>query len=102
MGVPYKSPRSIPFNPLRTLRLCIALGATRRAVVALYTCIWQKGWLPDDEDDWHKIAEFVGAPDAGLRIAAPDVKQALLDNGARAIEAGVFGVPTFIAGGNLF
>lgn len=51
MGVPYKSPRGIPFNPLRALRLCIALGATRPAVDALYTCIWQKGWLPDDEDD---------------------------------------------------
>ncbi|MCP5367542.1 MAG: DsbA family protein [Hyphomicrobiales bacterium] len=102
MGVPYRSPRNIPFNPLRALRLCLALGATRGAVDGLFACVWQKGWLPDDDDDWHRMAAHMGAPDASLRIAAPEVKQALLDNGDRATAAGVFGVPTFVADGHLF
>jgi predicted DsbA family dithiol-disulfide isomerase len=36
------------------------------------------------------------------RVASPDVKEALRRNTEEAATAGVFGVPSFIAGGELF
>jgi len=102
MGVAFEVPAAIPFNPLRALRLSIALGSTRGVVDTLFTCVWQKGLRPDDSEGWRAMAAALGVEDADARIREPGVKETLLANGEDAIAAGVFGVPTFVADGITF
>lgn len=102
MGVPFEPPPAIPFNPLRALRLTIALGSAPEVVETLFACVWQKGLRPDDEDGWRAMARAVGVTDADTRIRAPGVKDTLLANGEDAVASGVFGVPTFVADGHPF
>ena len=103
-GIPYALPPAFPFNPIRTLRLCIALGSPRHAVETIFRCIWQDGLLPDDDAGGGAIADAVGtgAGDADALVADAEVKAALIANGERAHEVGIYGVPTFDAGGELF
>ena len=49
-----------------------------------------------------QLAEMLGVPDAGARIAAPEVKDELRRNTDEAIARGVFGVPTLAIGAELF
>jgi len=66
--------------------------------------MWERGLKMDDPA---VIAETLTA--AGLDAAAiaaqsddPAVKQALIDNTEAAVEAGAFGSPTFVVGGELY
>jgi len=99
-GVPMKCPPAHPFNPIQVLRLAIALGCTADAVQAIFDFIWREGRSVGDE--WHALVERLGIADADARIAAPAVKEHLKKNGDEAIRAGVFGVPTFLVGTELF
>jgi 2-hydroxychromene-2-carboxylate isomerase len=102
MGVPYRLPPAHPFNSLKALRLAIALGGDEATVLAIFRCVWQEGWLPDREEGWRAMCEGLAAADADQRIQAPRVKDALRENVALASATGVFGVPTFVANGQLF
>ncbi len=101
-AIPYTLPPAFPFNPIRALRLCIALGNWRDVVEAIFRCIWRDGLLPDDDIGWRAIAEAVGADDADGLVADAEVKAALIANGERALARGIYGVPTFDARGELF
>ncbi len=101
-AIPYALPPAFPFNPIRALRLCVALGSRRDTVETLFRRIWQHGQLPDDDDGWRAIADAVGAVDADGLVADAEVKAALIANGERAQELGIYGVPTFKAGDELF
>jgi 2-hydroxychromene-2-carboxylate isomerase len=101
-GIALKPPPNHPFNPLRALRLAIALGAGLDVVQKIYACIWVDGCLPDDEAGWAAMQKALGVDVGDALIARPEVKQALLGNGARAVSAGVFGVPTLAIAGELF
>jgi 2-hydroxychromene-2-carboxylate isomerase len=101
-GIPFAMPAFHPFNPLKALRLVIALGCSRPAIGEIYRAIWQDGDLPDDPKGWRNIAGRLGVKNADELIADPAVKSALLANGTQAIARGVFGVPTLIAGDELF
>lgn len=101
-AIPYKLPPAFPFNPIRALRLCVALGSPRQTVETIFRCIWRDGLLPDDDGGWRAIAEAVGAADSDAMVANAEVKAALIANGERAQERGIYGVPTFDAGGELF
>jgi len=102
LGLPFRLPSAHPFNPLRALRLAIAMGATREAAGAMLDLVWKDGLRPDDDADWSAMKETLGIEDADQRIADPEVKETLRKNGEKALAAGVFGVPTSIAGGRLF
>lgn len=102
MGVPFRMPPAHPFNPLKALRLCIALGSTRDVVETIFRSVWCDGHLPSDPDGWAAIAAAVGADDADDVIRAPGIKDALYANLSDAIAADVFGVPTFVAYGTPF
>ncbi len=97
-GVELRAPRGHPFNPLPFLRLAIAAGAGVGCVQRIFDYIWREhgDLLPGPGID-RLAAEF--GVDAATDLAAPAVKQALRDNGGQAIAAGVFGVPTIVAGG---
>jgi 2-hydroxychromene-2-carboxylate isomerase len=102
LGIPLRSPPAHPFNPIKALRLSVALGNDPQAVRTIFRHIWREGQTLDDPADWRSLCSQLGIDDAERRIATPEVKTALKSNGDRAIGAGVFGVPTFIIDGELF
>jgi 2-hydroxychromene-2-carboxylate isomerase len=101
-GLDCKLPPKFPFNPLKTLRLALALGPDQATVETIFRCIWEQGLLPEDEQGWRGIVEALGVDDADDRIAESEIKEKLHENGRRAVEAGVFGVPTFVYDGVVF
>lgn len=102
--IPLCLPAQHPFNPLPLLRLALAHGeggvVPVALVVRLFRFVWVEGHLPSEAPAWAALlAELNTAPEA---IETPPVKQALRDNGQRAIDAGVFGVPTAVIDGHNF
>ena len=99
--IPYTLPPAHPFNPIKALRLAIALGCEAGAIETIFRFIWAEGH--DVADDWPALAERFGmsAQEANDRVQATDVKQALIANSEAAIECGVFGVPTFVINGEI-
>jgi len=104
LGVPCRLPPKFPFNPLKALRLTLSLGSKRATIDTIFRCIWRDGLLPEDDAGWQGIVDALGITidDADARIQKPETKEALIENGRRAIDAGVFGVPTFIHEGVIF
>lgn len=101
-GVPFRFPDAHPFNPIKALRLCIALGATRDVTAKIFHAIWGQGHLPDNPDGWQSIQAAVGVDNADELISDPNVKQQLIANGEQALVEGVFGVPAFTSEGEVF
>lgn len=101
-GVPLRFPPAHPFNPLRPLRLAIALGSEPPVIREIFRFIWTEGRLIDDDVEWSALTRRLGVADADGRIAVPEVKNALRRNGEEAVAAGVFGVPSFVADGEVF
>ncbi len=99
-GTPFRFPDAHPFNPIKPLRLAVALNSESDAIREIFRFIWRDGHLPAEDPAWQTLKERLHVSDAMLQSAA--VKQQLRDNGGRAIELGVFGVPTFVADGQLF
>ena len=95
-AVPYKLPPAHPFNPIKALRLAVAMGSEAAAVATIFRFIWAEG--RDPNEDWPALAERFGmsAGQADERVQAPEVKRELIANGEAAIGRGVFGVPTFV------
>ena len=106
LGIACQGPPTHPFNPLRALRLCIAVdesAARRRVACAVMDAAWADGGDLNDESVLHAAAERSGLNGARLleRSQDPVVKQALVAATDAAIAAGVFGVPTFRVGTEL-
>ncbi len=101
-GVPFKFPDAHPFNPIRALRLCVALGPTPDAVGKIFHAIWGEGHLPDTDPGWTAIQAVCGIDNGDELIAEPAVKKQLIENGEQALAENVFGVPSFAAGGEVF
>lgn len=100
--IPLTMPPAHPFNPLNALRLSIVLHNDPDAIRAIFRFIWRDGRRPDDPQSWHELIEQLDVLDAEKRIAANDVKQELRANGRRALDLGVFGVPSLVVDGELF
>ncbi|MGH8727606.1 MAG: 2-hydroxychromene-2-carboxylate isomerase [Burkholderiales bacterium] len=101
-NIPFKFPPAHPFNPVRALRLSIALGNDIAAVRTIFRCIWRDGRLPGELHDWRELIDRLGIADAEAKIADARVKDELRQNFEDAKAAGVFGVPTFAVGDELF
>ena len=93
-------PPAHPFNPLRVLRLSVALDGDPAAIDAIFRFVWAEGRDPDA--DWPALTAALGVTDADALIAAEDVKAALKANTAAAVAAGVYGVPTLAIDGQAF
>lgn len=102
LGLPFKAPSAHPFNPLRLLRLAIALGCERDLVLRLFRFVWSEGKRPDDDADWGGLVAELGILDADARVGALEVKAQLRANTDEAIAHGVFGVPTLVIDEQLF
>ena len=102
LDVPLRLPPAHPFNPLRALRLCIALDNEPAVIDAIFRAIWAEGGDLNRDEDWRALTASLDVPDADARLQADAVKQALRDNTEQAIARGVFGVPTLAIGEELF
>lgn len=102
LGLPLRFPPRHPFNPLRPLRLAIALGCRREAIERIYRFIWGEGRDIDDAANWRALLASLGVEEGDALVGDPQVKEALRQMTEEAIARGVFGVPTVIADGELF
>jgi len=100
--IPFRIPPAHPFNPLKALRLCIALGCGEDAVTEIFRFIWAEGRAPDAESEWQALCGRLGVTDGDARVSASEVKATLRANTEEAAARGVFGVPTFETDGELF
>ena len=102
-GIAMRFPPVHPFNPLKALRLCIARGdaATVRAV---FDHIWCDGIGIDGDAGWQALARRlgIGTDEAEALVSSPEVKEGLRRSTGEAVAAGVYGVPTFRIGNELF
>jgi len=99
-GIPFRMPPAHPFNPLRPLRLTIALDNDPAVIDAIYRFIWAEG--RDPNTDWPALTEALGIGDADARIGDETVKATLKSNTEAAVAAGVYGVPTLMIDGEAF
>lgn len=100
-GIPLRFPPAHPFNPIKALRLAVAMDESMAAIHAIFRHVWREGRHTDSDADWAALAEAVGLKpeEATSRINDPAVKARLIANGHEAIAAGVFGVPTLLVEG---
>jgi len=101
-AIPFKFPQIHPFNPLRALRLCIALGTEPAVVGAIFEFIYAEGRDISADEDWSALAQRLHVDDADALASQPEVKNALRENTQEAVRRGVYGVPTFAVGSELF
>ena len=100
LGLPFRFPATHPFNPLHHLRLAIAARSEPAAVKRIFEALWTTGGEPANPEAYAELARELGVD--ALSAAAPVVKQTLRENTERAAAAGVFGVPSFEADGEIF
>lgn len=102
MGAHFQAPPIHPFPPLTLLRLAIAIDATPQQVLEISRFVWRDGHVAEDEAPFKDLLARLNARDALERINTPAVKETLRRNGEEAVARGVFGVPTLMAGEELF
>ncbi|TXH05508.1 MAG: 2-hydroxychromene-2-carboxylate isomerase [Nevskiaceae bacterium] len=106
-GIPLAPPHTHPFNPLLPLRVaCCELPRTQRLdlIQRLFRAAWAEGRAISEPEVVAAVITEAGL-NADLVLAEAQseaVKARLRSNTEAAIAAGVFGVPTMIARGELF
>jgi 2-hydroxychromene-2-carboxylate isomerase len=105
-GIPFAPPPSHPFNPLVALRAVsvIAEAERRRAIDALFHGAWAGGGGIETEEKVASALNEAGLDGAALVARAKEqpAKDALREQTDRAIQQGVFGVPTMRVGREIF
>ncbi|RDJ97393.1 2-hydroxychromene-2-carboxylate isomerase [Paraburkholderia lacunae] len=102
LGIRYRMPPAHPFNPIKPLRLAIAMGGSLDAVRRIFRHIWRDGHEVASPQGFAALCEAVGFPQGVIAVEETSVKQALRAHTDHAITLGVFGVPTFAFDGELF
>jgi 2-hydroxychromene-2-carboxylate isomerase len=102
LDIPFIMPAVHPFNPLRYLRLIVALGSTPAVVSAVFDTLYTTGCDPESPEAWQDVLERLGVEASALDLGAPEVKDQLKNNTTQAAGEGVFGVPTIVVGERLF
>lgn len=101
-GIPLRFPPAHPFNPLKALRLAVALDCDPEVIRHIFRFIWREGRSIEDPRQWQRLTDELRVIDADVKISMPHVKEQLRANGEEALAHGVFGVPTAMVGGELF
>ncbi|ATG21461.1 2-hydroxychromene-2-carboxylate isomerase [Ralstonia mannitolilytica] len=102
LGIPFRMPPAHPFNPIKALRLTIAMGGSLEAVRAVFRHIWRDGHDVGSPEGFAALCEAVGFAQGVSAVEQPSIKEALRHHTDAAIALGVFGVPTLAADGELF
>lgn len=100
LGVPFRFPASHPFNPLHHLRLALACGASPEAVRRIFDSIWVRGEEATDQARLSKLCQELNIRPE--QLAEQRIKDQLRLNTEEAATRGVFGVPSFVADGEVF
>jgi 2-hydroxychromene-2-carboxylate isomerase len=98
--LPFQMPAAHPFNSLPFLRLAIAAGNTPEAIQAIFRSLWTTGADPADPSLIARLADLLAVP--LHRLGEASVKDELRANTELAIKTGVFGVPSFGIGEQVF
>jgi 2-hydroxychromene-2-carboxylate isomerase len=99
-GEPFKFPTRFPMMTIKALRAYLALPEERRG--AFRAATFRAYWAEDrDINDEAVLKELIGAgaDEVLARCATQDIKDALFAATKRAIDAGVFGAPTWVVDG---
>jgi 2-hydroxychromene-2-carboxylate isomerase len=100
LGIPLRYPSSHPFNPLAHLRLALACGCAPDAVKRIFDSVWMSGENAADAARFAALCEALGVRQE--RLSSDEIKDALRRNTEEAAARGVFGVPSFVADGEVF
>jgi 2-hydroxychromene-2-carboxylate isomerase len=106
-GIPFTTPKTHPFNSLYALRLAskAAAGDLQKQVIAT---LWKAGWQDRIDmggpDELLQVLLEAGLPADELyeKSFSREAKSEVKANIEHATSAGVFGVPSFVASGELF
>lgn len=103
----FKMNPHFPVNTLLLMRGAIAaqnMGQFDAYVEAGLRFMWEDGLKMDDPEVYAKAFQEAGFDGAQLREATqdPEVKAKLVSNTEAAVQRGVFGIPTFILGDDIF
>lgn len=101
-GYPLRFPPAHPFNPVRALRLAMALHCRHEAVDTVFRFIWEEGCDINTPIEWNVIQTRLGLVDGDALVNAPQVKDALRRLSDEALAAGAFGVPTLLIDDEMF
>ncbi|KWA76985.1 2-hydroxychromene-2-carboxylate isomerase [Burkholderia ubonensis] len=102
LGIPFRMPPAHPFNPIRPLRVAIAMGGSLDVIRRIFRHIWRDGHDVASPEGFAALCDAVGFPEGVSAVDAQEVKDALRAHTDHAIAHGVFGVPTFEWDGELF
>lgn len=108
LEIEIERPHAHPFNPLGLLRISLAADSETRSLVVdtLFAGVWcQRLDVLDEQAVGSLLARAVGEADCSRlleRATAPEIKQKLREETARAVDQGIFGVPTIDRGGEIF
>ena len=91
--VPFRFPTAFPIRSLLPLRTFLA-----QPEPAFAHAVYHAAWAEDRDITDPDVLRACGASEASL-LAAPAMKQALIDQTEAAVAAGVFGAPTCIVDG---
>ena len=98
--IPFRMPGAHPFNSLVFLRLAVAAGNTPAAIRTIFDALWTTGSDPADPSIVERLVNQLGVPVE--RLGDARVKDELRNNTERAVQSGVFGVPSLCVGDEVF
>ena len=111
-NVPFRHPSRFPMNTVKALRTYLALPEVMRAPFreATFRAYWAEDRDIGDDGELRALIEGASRSAVGsvigsvidsvvARRANAEIKQALFDETKRAIDAGVFGAPTWVVDG---
>ncbi|PKB19163.1 2-hydroxychromene-2-carboxylate isomerase [Novosphingobium kunmingense] len=98
---------NFPVNTLLAMRGAVAaegLGCAATYVEAMFAGLWEKGLKLDDPVVWAQTVAAAGLDAEALGAATQDsgVKARLVANTEAAVARGVFGIPSFFLGDQLY
>ena len=104
LGVNFQMPSQHPFNPLPLLRLAVACGddagnTNRFATQQIFNHVWLGG---ADAADSTRLERLAAALTSNIKCDADTAKARLKANTDKALQSGVFGVPSFVVDKKVF
>ena len=103
----YRQNPHFPVNTLLIMRGLIAarrMGVGDRYLETVLAAMWERGEKMDDPEVVKRVLDAAGLDGAALIAATqdPQVKAELVANTEAAVARGVFGIPTFFVGEEMF
>jgi 2-hydroxychromene-2-carboxylate isomerase len=98
LGIPFRFPAEHPFNPLQHLRLALACKCEAVAVKRIFDSLWMSG--AGASEGFARLCRDLQVDPSALDD--PQLKSLLRENTEQAAARGVFGVPSFVADGEVF